>query len=251
MKIFEQTCVVYLKNDLKFYESLDAISKYISFCLMRSELKKIHEQTDFKHYSFGGFQPKPEDIKNKFYQGGETYSFSIRSLDEKFVDILASTLRENVNNPNLLAVQTQKKVLKQSFVSELYSVNPVIVTVGSDAKGRQTFWTMEKNGDIMQLQKQIHDNLLKKYQSFFGEVLDPQQNFIQLLEVKNRVPQNIVIRKKDKDQNERKITFFGNKFRIVPNEDAISQKLAFVALGCGLGEKNSYGGGFVLGKGMR
>jgi len=57
-----------------------------------------------------------------------------------------------------------------------------------------------------------------------------------------------VIRKKDKEQNERKITFFGNKFRIAPNEDDISQKLAFVALACGLGEKNSYGGGFCLGK---
>jgi CRISPR-associated endoribonuclease Cas6 len=72
------------------------------------------------------------------------------------------------------------------------------------------------------------------------------QNFIQLLEIKNRIPQNIRIIKNDK-----KVTFFGNKFKIVPHEDEVSQKLAFTALACGLGEKNSYGGGFVLARGMR
>ena len=30
--------------------------------------------------------------------------------------------------------------------------------------------------------------------------------------------------------------------------DEVSKKLAFVALACGLGEKNSFGGGFCLGK---
>lgn len=70
-------------------------------------------------------------------------------------------------------------------------------------------------------------------------------DIIQLLELKNKVPQNIIIYKDGK-----KIRFFGNKFRIVPNEDEVSQKLAFTALACGLGEKNSYGGGFCVGKGM-
>ncbi len=251
MKIFEQKCIAYLKQDLKFYESLDYLSKYISFCMMQSENRQKHTKDGYKYYSFSGFQPKQDDIKNKFYKGGETYSFTIRSLDENFLDTLALSLRENINNPNFLVVQTQKKVLQQSFVSELYSVNPVIVTSSSDEKGRQLFWTMEKNGDIMQLQRQLHDNLVKKYQTFFGEKLEPKQNFIQLLEVKNRVPQNIVITKKDQEHNAHKITFFGNKFKIIPNEDAISQKLAFVAMASGLGEKNSYGGGFCLKKGLK
>lgn len=43
----------------------------------------------------------------------------------------------------------------------------------------------------------------------------------------------------------------GNKFRIVPNEDEISQKLAFLSLGVGLGEKISYGAGFCVSKGMK
>lgn len=54
--------------------------------------------------------------------------------------------------------------------------------------------------------------------------------------------------KKINDDKSIRVRLFGNKFKIVPNEDEVSQKLAFVALACGLGEKQSYGGGFCLWK---
>jgi CRISPR-associated endoribonuclease Cas6 len=239
MKIFELKCVAYLKQDLSFQKSLDTISKYINFCMMRSDNASNHTKTGFKHYSFSGFKPQKEDIKNSFYKSGATHTFTIRSLDEKLLNSLSLSLRQNINNPHFLVLQTHKKNIKQFFISQLYSVTPVIVTYTDDE--RPMFWTMEKNGDIMQLQRQLHDNLEKKYKSFFGEDIKIEQNFIQLLEIVNRVPQNIIIQK---DKN--KIRFFGNKFRIVPNEDEASQKLAFVALASGMGEKNSYGGGFCL-----
>ena len=251
MKIFEHKCVAYLKRDLKFYESLDAISKYINFSIMRSEFAKQHTKEGFKHYSFSGFQPKEGDVKKGYYKSGETYTFTLRSLDEAFLDTLTTALRQNIDNPQILVVQTAKRVLNQHFISELYSVTPVIVTASNDEKGHQIFWTIEKDGDILKLQNQLQKNLLKKYESYYGKKLEPSQNFIQLLEIKNKKPQNIVMRKKDDEQTKRKVTFFGNKFKIVPNEDAVSQKLALVAMACGLGEKNSYGGGFCLGKGMR
>ena len=94
--------------------------------------------------------------------------------------------------------------------------------------------------------------LEKKYQDFYGESISSEQSFIQLLEIKNRVPQTIQTTKRDKKSGKvSSFRFFGNKFRIEPNEDEISQKLAFVALACGLGEKNSFGGGFCLSRGMR
>ncbi len=202
------------------------------------DLKKLHDKKGFKYYCFGGLFPIEAA---KIYKKGNSYTFSIRSLDERMIDSLSSELRKNIDNPNLLIVETTKRVQKQFFVSELYSVTPVVVTVENGFH-----WTMEKDGDILKLQKQLHDNLEKKYHDFYGETLKGVQNFIQLLEIKNRVPQNIQITK-----NAKKIRFFGNKFKIIPNEDEVSQKLAFVALACGLGEKNSFGGGFCLGKGMR
>lgn len=238
MNYFELTCVAYLKSDLDFPRSFETLSRFISFSMMRGGLEAIHTKSGYKHYVFGGLLPPESD---KTYKKGSTYRFSIRSPDETFITLLSKALRQNIDHPDLIVVETACKKTTPSFIQELYSATPVIVT-GEE----NLYWTMEKNGDIMQLQKQLHDNLEKKYQSFYGETIKAPHNFIQLIEIKNRVPQNIRIRKDGKA-----ITFFGNKFRIVPNEDEISQKLAFVALACGLGEKNSYGGGFVLSRGMR
>ncbi len=233
MKYFELICTAYIKNDIGFKESFDTLSKYISFSMAQdSKLKELHAKNCvFKHYNFGNFYPIE---KEQVYKKGNNYQFTLRSLDEKFIDELSKTLRQNIDNPNFLVVETHKKTIKQFFISELYSATPVIVSVGN---GR--YWSVD--GDILKLHKQLNYNLEKKYKSFYGESLKEEQNFIQLLEIKNKYPQSIYMKKSGKN-----IRFFGNKFRIVPNEDEISQKLAFVALACGLGEKNSFGGGFCL-----
>jgi CRISPR-associated endoribonuclease Cas6 len=202
------------------------------------EFKKLHNQKGFKHYSFGNLYPPQKD---KIYKKGNSYQFTLRSLDEAFIDALAKSLRANIDNPNFIIVETQKKAIKQFFISELYSVTPVIVSVENGM-----YWSIDKDGDILKLQKQLHDNLEKKYQSFYDEPIKGVQNFIQLLEIKNKFPQSIYMTK-----NKRDVRLFGNKFRIVPHEDEVSQKLAFLALACGLGEKNAFGGGFMLGKGLQ
>lgn len=244
MKFFELRCTAYLKEDIPFQESFNSLSKYISYSMAQSEvLKSLHNTIGYKFYTFGNFFPIE---KAKTYKRGNTYTFTLRSPNNTLIDTLNTRLRENINNPHFLIVQTTKKTINKFFVSELYSVMPVIVTTPENH-----FWTMQKDGDILKLQKQLQDNLEKKYFAFYGEKPIVIQNFIQLLEIKNKKPQNIWTSKKAKNQEVKHFRFFGNKFRIVPNEDEVSQKLAFMALACGLGEKNSFGGGFCLGKGMR
>lgn len=238
MKYFELRCKAYIKTDIEFINSFEIISKYISFSMGRGGLEDMHKQKSFKHYNYGGFMPLE---KEKVYKQGCTYEFTIRSLDEHFIDTLSKALRQNIDNSNFLVLQADKRAIKQFYISELYSATPVIISLENGKN-----WTLQSSGDIMKLQKQLHDNLEKKYQSFFDEKLKASQNFIQLIELKNRVPQNIKIHK-----NGKRVTFFGNKFKIIPNEDEASQKLAFTALACGMGEKNSYGGGFLLGRGMQ
>jgi len=239
MKYFELTCKAYLKNDISFKDSFEAISKYISFSMAQNErLKNLHESKNYKFYVHNNFYPIEQD---KLYKKGNIYEFKIRSIDESFINALDMLLKQNTNNPNLLVVESCKKSIKQFFISEFYSITPVISTyeIGK-------YWTMKQDGDILKLQKLLQDNLEKKYNAFYGTKLSPTQNFIQLLEIKNQKPQNIWTSK-----NSKSFRFFGNKFKIIPNEDEISQKLAFLALGCGLGEKNSFGGGFCLGKGLQ
>jgi CRISPR-associated endoribonuclease Cas6 len=238
MKYFELICTAYIKKDISFKDSFEVINKYINFSMAQNQiLKTLHERKGYKFYNFGNFYPTE---KEKVYKKGNSYQFRLRSPDEAFVGNLSKTLRQNIDNPNFLTVEVTKRAVKQFFVSELYSATPVVVTAD---KG--VFWTMERDGDILKLQRLLHDNLEKKYFDFYGEKLKVEQNFVQLLEIKNRVPQSIWASKNGKN-----FKFFGNKFRIVPNEDEASQRLAFLALGCGLGEKNSFGGGFCISRGL-
>ena len=247
MKYFELKCKTFIKKDIEFTDSFDTLSKYINFSMCQiEEYEKSHNKNKFTNYCFGNFYPIE---KSKVYKSGNIYDFIIRSLDEKFINDLQNLLRENVNNSHIQVLQTTIKIVKQFFISELYSVTPVIVSVKNE-NDKSIFWTISKDGDILKLQKQLQDNLEKKYQNFFGEKIESSQNFIQLLELKNQKPQSIFFTKNNKE-NSKKIRLFGNKFRIIPNEDEVSQKLAFIALACGLGEKQSYGAGLCLGKGMR
>ena len=236
MRYFELTCTAYLKRDISFRESFEKIARYINYSMAQTkEFRGLHNKNSFKYYTFNIFTPLERD---KIYKRGKNYTFKIRSLREDFIDNLQKTLRENINNPNLLVVIADKKSIEQFFISELYSITPVIVTMES---GR--FWTFREDGDILKLYSQLHSNLERKYFEFYNDSLWTKDNFIKLLEIKNQKPQTIQLTK-----NGKSFRFFGNKFKIIPREDEVSQKLAFTALACGLGEKNSFGGGFCVAK---
>ncbi|MDR1461122.1 MAG: CRISPR-associated endoribonuclease Cas6 [Campylobacteraceae bacterium] len=238
MKAFELICVAYLKNDIGFRNSFEIIAKYINYSIHLAGLDEIHESKDYKFYTFGSFYPTEQD---KIYKKSKIYKFTIRTLNKTLANALNSSLKDNTNNKHFTIVEISSREVSQFFISELYSVSPVIVSVDN---GR--FWTIKESGNVEQLKELLHNNAKKKYKNFFNKEIDIQQNFIQLIEIKNKVPQNIIITKNDKE-----VQFFGNKLRIIPNEDDISQKLAFIAFSCGIGEKNSYGGGFVLAKGIK
>ncbi len=238
MKFFELKCRAYVKQDIDFKSSFEYISKYISYVISTSKLKDLHLQNSFKYYVFSNFYPPAKD---GIYKKDTLYNFTIRTLNEELADILSNNLRENINNPNFLILSAQKFKKEEFFIQELYTLTPTIISIENSK-----YWTLQSSGDIMFLVKQLHENLVKKYNSFYGDNIKSTQNFIQHLQILNKTPQTINITK-----NGKKIRLFGNKFKIVPNEDETSQKLAFIALGAGLGEKNSFGGGFLVGKGVK
>lgn len=241
MKYFELTCKIFIKNNIHYKESFHAISKYLNYSLGQDEhYGKMIRNSTFRPYCFGGFYPIQKD---KIYKKGDTHQFTIRSIDEALVDILIENMRANINNKDFQVVDVKKLVKTQFQINEIYSATPVIVSSEKNEKGHPVYWTMQRCGDIEKLQTKLHSDLISKYNSFYEDDIDEDHNFIQDLELKNRVPQNIHIKR-----NNRGHTFFGNKFKIIPNEDETSQKLAFLALCVGLGEKANFGGGFCLWK---
>ena len=154
------------------------------------------------------------------------------------------TLKRNESNLFLLVVSTKKIEIEQFFISELYSATPVIVSDKRDENGKQLYWSLDYNGDMDSLQKRLQRNLEKKLKQFCSEDIEMGENFIQEIELKNQKPQSIYFKKSAKD--DKLVRLIGNKLKIIPNKDSLSQKLAFLSLAVGLGEKSSLGGGFCF-----
>lgn len=246
MKIFELKCKAYLKVDIDLKNSFNILSKYINYTIYQNEIYEQEKKTNqIKNYCFGNFYPTESD---KVYKKDKIYEFIIRSIDEDFIDELSYKLMQNRNNNSLKVLLTAKKVIEQFYIKELYSATPVIVTDKVNEDGRQLYWSLDYNGDMNALQKQLQSNLEKKYKQFYSKNIDNTNNFIQEIEIKNKKPQSIYF-KKYNNKKEQIIRLIGNKFAIIPKNDELSQTLAFLSLGVGLGEKSSLGGGFCLSKG--
>jgi len=114
----------------------------------------------------------------------------------------------------------------------MLTLNPVFIVMKSGK-----FWSFFESGDLLVVMNALQDNLLRKYEMIYNEKLNPSNNFMEYLQIKNDKPQTFFYKG---------AKFFGFKFFIVPRSDEVSQKLAFMAIGSGLGHKNSsVGGGFL------
>ena len=242
MKIFELKCEAYIKSDINLKNSYEILAKYINFCI--AEDKQINQLSKTKwmnNYCFGNFYPTEID---RVYKSGKIYKFIIRSLDEELIDELMITLKNNDSNLFLRVISTNKTEIEQFFINELYSATPVIVSDRRDENGRQLYWSLDYNGDMDSLQKRLQRNLEKKLKQFCSEEIEMEENFIQEIELRNQKPQSIYFKRSAKD--DKLVRLIGNKLKIIPNKDSLSQKLAFLSLAVGLGEKSSLGGGFCL-----
>lgn len=243
MEIFELKCEAYLKRDISLKDSFDILSKFINYSTYQDKrFDFLDKPTLINNYCFGNFYPIESD---RIYKKDNIYKFVIRSINQELIENLETTLCKNLNNSFLVVLSTQKKQIKQFFINELYSATPVIVSDRKDELGKQLFWSLHYNGDISFLQKRLQNNLEKKLKQFYTQEISSSESFIEKIELKNQKPQSIYF-KTTKNKKEKVIRLIGNKFKIIPNKDEISQKLAFLSLAVGLGEKSSLGGGFCL-----
>jgi len=235
MNYYELECKVYLKRDIEINKSFNIINKFISFSLARGGYEEFHNKNIYKMYVFNSLYPF---TINEPYKKGKIYSFKLRTIDFELAKAFQKNLPQNTNNPDFMFLESPVIEFKQKFITELKTITPTIITTQN-----REFWSLFRDGDILTLQKQLHNNLEKKYKQYFNEEIKPIQNFIQHIEVLNKKQQSIEITK-----NQKPFKLWGNKFKIIPNDDEISQKLATLAMAVGLGEKNAYGAGFCMAK---
>lgn len=224
---YEIICTIYLLKNIYFDEANEKIGRFInSSMLLDDELAKTHGKKGYKYYVYDSPYPREKD---KTYKKGRVYVFKVRSIDKELLSKIRRTLTKT-RCEDFQVISIELKSYKQFFVNELYTVTPAVLTVDN------RFWI--KGDSIKLLERRIQDNLIKKYQDYYGKTIETEESFIQGIKLRNHKPIGL------KYKN---IRLMGNKMSILVKEDELSQKLAFMALGTGLLEKNSSNGmGFCI-----
>jgi len=228
MHYYELIVTSYLLKNIIFNEVNEKLAQLINKSMLYdTELKKKHEENQFKNYVFDSLYPREKD---KVYKAGKIYVFRIRSLEEYFITKIRRLL-SITSTDYFKVISGDIKKYEQRHIKELYTVTPALATIG-----KNIYWV--PGDDIKILIERINANLFKKYKKYFGNSLNEEQLFFEKIKIMNKKP----IAYKYKNTN-----LFGNKFKIAINGDEISQKLAFMTLGSGLLEKNAtIGMGFCI-----
>jgi len=227
MRFYELEIDVNLKAPIHFQKSPEAISKMIATALINGGYEE-HYKNKPKNYVFSNLGKANKH--GYFEKEGVVY---FRTFKEEVIKKLASSMFDYEDN--IFKTKSIKfQEVKYKKIESIMSINPVFIVMKKNDK----FWTyQESNGDLTILVNALQDNLIRKYEDIFKEKIYPKNNFMEYFEIKNHKPQTFFYKGSK---------FFGNKIYLKPRDDEISQKLAFVAIGSGLGHKNSsVGGGFV------
>lgn len=229
MKYFELTLTVLLKRNIYFTDSSYIISNNINrIMLLDKDLKELHPKKQYKNYVFNNFYPLEKD---KIYKKDSLYIFKIRSLDSEFCEKMYE-LSSSLDSDDFKVISADIKDINKKRIKEIYTLTPLIITVDSKP------WL--QNDDLNLFKERLEANLEKKYKDFYNEDISSKGKFINNLTFKNRLPMYY---------NYKNIRLLANKVSISIHDNEEAQKLAFLALAVGIGEKNSsVGAGFCEGK---
>ena len=226
MEYFELQVELNLQIGLPIFGIYEPLSKLVASALVQGGKREWHSKRGFKHYVFDGFGK----AKSKFYPKG-IYSFHIRSAKKEIISAIMQGLI-GFEDKFFKIERVGVNVKSIQRVNALLTITPTVVSFVKD--GNRLNWTLQSDGDIFFLMQALHNNLVRKYRELFGAI-EADENFIELLEIKNSIP--IAVKYKNGK-------IYANRFYIRPKSDEVSQKLAAMAIAEGLGEKNSLGFGF-------
>ena len=224
--VFKISYKIFLLNEVKQEEALIKIASCIDRTLLKDEKwSKLHMENCFKPYCFSAFYPLAQNGK---YKKNQVYQITIRTVNLELAQYLIQNLPKYDDNV-MKGLICEGNILRRSYISALYSLTPVIVK-GKNGK----YWRDDMT--FLEFEEQLRVNLIKKYRTFWGEESINESLFTDYIEIKNRVPIKIPYKN---------IYLLGDKLYMRISEHPDAQKLAYLALGTGLGNMNTRGMGAV------
>ncbi len=222
MNYYNLKTLVLLKQDIKYEELYEKISKLISQSMLNNlELKELHEKNKYKNYTFCSLYPIE---KNGTYKKGSLYTFDIRFLDLQFSMKIKQLLGETENS-YFKVIMTNMETGTQRKINKLITLTPAVITT---EKGDYKI-----DDDMNFVKERAVANIQKKYNQIYNEKIDIE--FIKCVRKINLKPIKIPYKN---------INLLANKFEFEIKDDPMSQNLAYLALAIGILEKNAEGFGF-------
>lgn len=220
MKVFELSAKVYLTDNISADKMMGKIARLIDSTLsMTQEYLEFHRGNFYKGYTFDGFYKVESD---GMYKEGRIYNFRIRTIDEKLALYLEEKLTNNYTN-EIKVLTVVKKIVPKKHIEKIFAITPVII------KHDQGYWRTHMN--IEEYERRLIDNLIKNYNFFIGEKIDEDFEMFKYIKFDNRKP--VAVSYKNN------ISLLGDKITAFVSENERAQKLAYLALGIGLGENSS------------
>ncbi len=225
MKVYESTLKIFLLKDLPMDKAYGKLSELIDKSLCKdAELLALHNENRYKYYTFSLPYKLEQD---KIYKAGNLYSVKIRTIDEKILNNFKTEL-VNMYTSVIKSLTIEIKIIPKKYISTIYSVTPVVI------KTDKGYWKSDLS--LNEYEKKIKENLIKKYNQFFNEKIDENFPLYNFIKFDNQKPIGV------KYKN---ITLLADKITLNIADDEISQNIAYLALGAGIGEMGPRGMGFV------
>lgn len=212
------------------------IHSFIWRTLRNTEFRKLHDQTFFKYFTFSNIFPV------KDYSEGDTASFIISSPNKPIIEALYDQIRRH----KLIKLGNQVFSLKSIKKIELsprrywYTATPLVLYKDNRTG---TYFSFHRDHDIEFFINRIKDNAVKKYAIYYrkeiSEIKIPRHLFTSF-EFKKSVSYQI-------RKNRRKFIVIGTigLFELPKiRSRRVSDFYKFI-MDTGLGEKNSFGFGFI------
>lgn len=227
MKVFEIRLKVFLLKNIFKTEVQGSITSFIDGTLAKDkDMLELHKEKKYKLYSYGGLQ----DIqKSGVYYAENIYSIIIRTVDPELANYFNIFLPK-YENYVMKGLTTDIRILEKRRLEKIYTLTPLVI------KNQMGYW--RDCLSFEEYEQRIKINLIKKYRQFSKRDIKEDIIFYNLIQMDNKKPIAV---------NYKGIKLLGDKVTLYIASDALSQELAYFALGVGIGEMNSRGFAFTKG----
>lgn len=225
MLVYEYKSRIRFQQNLSYEKVTEKITYFVDSILGKEEkYLEFHKSTDYKGYVFD--LPYPIE-RDGIYKKDKIYTVRLRTVKQDLAEYFSWKLPFH-QIEEFRGVGGELRIIPQKPLEQIYSVTPVLI------KNNDGYW--KGNLKLSEFEERLKANLIKKYRYFTEEVLDENFMLYDFIEFRNKKPIKIPYKG---------INLLGDKvsFHVASNADA--QKLAYLALGVGIGENNSRGLGFM------